>query len=143
MSKNSKSEFAERLRSLMEYKDTTQKELANYAQVSRQSISKYANGETRPNSDQLKAIAEYLDVSADYLLGIANEKTIGAMSLDDTQYYVLERALSDFSFACSIHSKFPSRETERNVKLTKYDVIAAIQGITREIEKGNGLEIEY
>lgn len=143
MSKNSKSKFAERLRSLMEYKDITQKELANYAQVSRQSISKYANGETCPNSDQLKAIAEYLNVSADYLLGIANEKAIGTMPLDDTEYYILERALLIFSFACSTHSKFPSRETERNVKLAKYDVIAAIQGITREIGKENGLEIEY
>lgn len=72
---NYHSELPTRLRKLMEQKEITQEQLANYAQVSRQSISKYANGETCPNSDQLKAIAEYLNVSADYLLGNTNIKS--------------------------------------------------------------------
>lgn len=138
-----KNEFAERLRSLMKYKDITQKELANYAQVSRQSMSKYANGETCPNSDQLKAIAEYLNVSADYLLGIANEKVIGTMPLDDDQYYALAKAVLNMRFACSKYKKCPSRETEQNVKLAKYDLSTTTKNIIRKIEKENGIENEF
>lgn len=143
MSKNSKSEFAERLRSLMEYKDITQKELASCARVSRQIMSEYANGETCPNSDQLKAIAEYLNVSADYLLGIANEKVIGTMPLDDDQYYALAKAVLNMRFACSKYKKGPNRETEQNVKLAKYDLSTTMKNIIRKIEKENGIENEF
>lgn len=61
--------FAERLRSLMDERKTTQLILANEIGVTRQAISQYMDGSAQPNIDKLYKIAIYFDVSTDYLLG--------------------------------------------------------------------------
>ena len=59
--------FPSRLRTLMH--DTTQKELAEYIGVSRQSISQYMDGSSQPVASKVAQIADYFKVSTDYLLG--------------------------------------------------------------------------
>jgi Zn-dependent peptidase ImmA (M78 family) len=46
----------------------TLEELANVTQISKQTLSKYENGQVTPNSDSLIKLCKALEVSADYLL---------------------------------------------------------------------------
>ncbi|MDR0286707.1 MAG: helix-turn-helix transcriptional regulator [Clostridiales bacterium] len=62
--------FATRLRGLMEKKNTTHQQLAYKLNVSRQAVSSYYFGKRQPNFQKLIEIAEYFNVSTDYLLGV-------------------------------------------------------------------------
>lgn len=60
--------FAATLRALMAEHGTTQKELAAFVGIRPQSLAQYYAGETTPNGEKLLKIAEYFDVTTDYLL---------------------------------------------------------------------------
>lgn len=62
------SHFAATLRALMEKNGTTQKELADFVGVRPQTLSLYCTGETQPNVDKLLKIAEFYEVTTDYLI---------------------------------------------------------------------------
>lgn len=61
--------FRERLRSLRESKGLTQSALGEILNVSKQTISNYENGVSSPDQDSLSRLADYFNVSTDYLLG--------------------------------------------------------------------------
>ena len=61
--------FPSAMRTLMEQKGTTQNELAEFLQKTRQSVSYYCDGSSSPDWETLVKIADYFDVSTDYLLG--------------------------------------------------------------------------
>ena len=61
--------FPTALRALMEERGKTQENIANAARKTRQTISQYVNGISEPGYDVLVKIADYFDVSVDYLLG--------------------------------------------------------------------------
>lgn len=54
-------------------KDMTQEELARKVFVTRQAISRWENGETTPNIDMIKLLANVLDVPATRLLDLPQE----------------------------------------------------------------------
>lgn len=58
------------LAELREDKSLKQKELAEQLHVSISSISAYETGSRVPNADALVALADYFDVTTDYLLGL-------------------------------------------------------------------------
>lgn len=64
--------FATRLRELMKRKKATQQDVAAAVGTTRQAISQYADGSVQPNIEKLYKIAEYFNVSADYLLGMSD-----------------------------------------------------------------------
>ena len=64
--KNYNSPFAVRLRELIGEK--TQNEIAEELNITRQSIGQWTNGNTTPDIATLCKLADYFDVSADYLL---------------------------------------------------------------------------
>lgn len=67
--------LAVRLRQLMKGKETTQQELAEKTGCSRQAIAQYMDGSNAPNIDKLILIAEFFNVSIDYLVGKDKEQT--------------------------------------------------------------------
>ncbi len=67
--------FAQRFRDLIKDNNLTLPELAEHLNTTRQSIGQWKNGDTVPNIIMLKTIAEYFNVSADYLIGIESGKT--------------------------------------------------------------------
>ena len=67
--------FPSALRELMDAKRTTQNELADYLDKSRQAISYYCDGSSSPDWETIVRIAEFFDVSTDYLLGISDIKS--------------------------------------------------------------------
>ena len=64
--------FQSRFNECLKYSDVKQVELARAANVSKQCISDYKSGKSVPGIDTLYLICKYLDVSADYLLGLEN-----------------------------------------------------------------------
>ena len=66
--------FSEKLKNLRKTHKITQEELAKIINVERSSIGKYESANTIPSNDTLIKIAEYFNVSTDYLLGKTNVK---------------------------------------------------------------------
>ncbi len=67
--------FAERLRELRNDNGVSLKDLANSLDTTAQSLSLYERAERTINIDLLYKIAKYFNVSADYLLGLTDNKT--------------------------------------------------------------------
>lgn len=62
-------EFPKRLRKLRERQRRKQYVVSELCGLSRGTIRRYERGEMKPSAEALVAIAEYFDVSVDYLLG--------------------------------------------------------------------------
>ena len=58
-----------RLKELREEKNLTQWDVANGIQTSQRNIGRWENGEVIPSADVVVKLADYFEVSADYLLG--------------------------------------------------------------------------
>jgi len=108
--------FANRLRLLMENEDgqsplgrkVTQTELSqafadNGTPVTRQTISLYVNGNTTPDIDKFKFIADFFGVSYDFLLGESDSKKRAnieiskQLGLDDDAIYNLQRLVANIN----------------------------------------------
>lgn len=63
-------EFPNRLTKLMKAHNKKQQDLASALGVKRQTISLYMNGKSKPDAEQLKIIAQFFNVSADWILGL-------------------------------------------------------------------------
>ncbi|MHC5217970.1 helix-turn-helix domain-containing protein [Enterococcus sp. LJL128] len=62
-------EFGEILKALRKKKRLTQKELADILFLEQTTISSYENGKIQPTAKTINDIANFFDVSSDYLLG--------------------------------------------------------------------------
>lgn len=62
-------EFAKRLKELRNEKGLSQHALALEIQHSQQVISNWESGNVEPTASAIVAVADYFDVSTDYLLG--------------------------------------------------------------------------
>lgn len=58
-----------RLRRLRQEKNISQSALANYLGVTQQTVSAYESGDREPDLETLNKMADFFDVSVDYLLG--------------------------------------------------------------------------
>ena len=64
--------FAENLKSLSQEKNVGQNELARTLNLSNASISYWENCKQEPTASAIFKLAQYFDVSIDYLLGLEN-----------------------------------------------------------------------
>lgn len=62
--------FSNKLRNLIEERNLTQKKVANDLNIAPSTMGGYVQGSSEPDFETLKRIAEYFNVSADYLLGV-------------------------------------------------------------------------
>lgn len=74
--------FAARLRALRMQKGLSQIDLAKLLRVHSNHISRYERGETKPSAGSLKALADGLGVSADYLID-GNEENAAVAKMAD------------------------------------------------------------
>ena len=65
--------FPERLRTARAKRDLSQEELANRANLQASAISHFETGARKPSFDNLRRLADALDVTTDYLLGRVSE----------------------------------------------------------------------
>jgi DNA-binding XRE family transcriptional regulator len=68
--------FSNRLKELRIGKKVNQAQLAEDLQIGRASISNYEIGSRLPDADVIVALADYFDVSTDYLLGQSDNKNL-------------------------------------------------------------------
>lgn len=64
--------FVERLNELLAETKTTKAKLARYLRASTTAVCRYANGERIPLVTNVAQIAEYFNVTVDYLLGVSD-----------------------------------------------------------------------
>ena len=69
-------EFAERLRTLRKNKGVTQKQLSVSINVTERAVVGYESGKMKPSFDAIIALADYFNVSTDYLLGRTNNPNL-------------------------------------------------------------------
>ncbi|QJA09097.1 helix-turn-helix transcriptional regulator [Romboutsia sp. CE17] len=67
--------IAQRISRARRYLNINQKELAQKANITEASLSRYENGIREPKSAVLTRLAEALEVSTDYLLGLSENRT--------------------------------------------------------------------
>ncbi len=67
--------FSDILRTLIEEHNMTQKELATKLNIAPSTLGSYVQGTREPDFALLKLIADYFEVSTDYLLNYPSEKT--------------------------------------------------------------------
>ncbi len=65
--------YTERLQWVRDCKNVTQKEIAEYLGIKQQQYARYEKGINIMPITYLPKICEYLDISADYLLGLTDE----------------------------------------------------------------------
>ena len=65
-----KNKFAVRLSELLQENNISKRKLAREINVSATSISDWSTGKIQPIAENIYLIAEYFQVSADYLLGL-------------------------------------------------------------------------
>lgn len=86
--------FYERLKELCKQKGTTVTTVVKELGMSTGNISKWKNG-NKPKADSVSALAEYLGVSTDYLLGIEEVKQ-KSLDILDSQVFTLTDKEKDF-----------------------------------------------
>lgn len=65
-----------RIRELRKEKKLTQTDLAKLINVSQQTITKWENDIAEPSGSAVKSLANVLNVSADYILGLEEKSTV-------------------------------------------------------------------
>lgn len=79
--------FGDRLRYLREEKGVTQKELGNFINVSDRVVGYYEANDRFPKDEKtIKKIADYFNVSIDYLLGRTDSKTNQNSDIDKDNF---------------------------------------------------------
>ena len=63
------SKFPQRLKEMRVARGKQQKDMAKFLDIRTRSYQAYEGGEREPSIDRLIAIADYLEVSLDYLVG--------------------------------------------------------------------------
>ncbi len=62
-----------RIRALREDRDLSQKDIAKVLQTTQQQYSKIETGRSDISGEKLKLLAQFYNVSVDYILGLTNE----------------------------------------------------------------------
>lgn len=65
--------FSQRLSLLIKKNKMSKQSVANAINISRQAVSQFANGENLPSVEKLVALADFFDVSLDYLVGRSDD----------------------------------------------------------------------
>ncbi len=70
ITKKEYSTFSQRLKVTMELRECSIEELAEHTYVTKSTIYGYLNGTRSPSLDVLSLLAQHLDVSTDFLIGL-------------------------------------------------------------------------
>lgn len=83
--------MGEKLKSLRIEKNLTQKQVADRIGLAVSAVSSYESGTRYPSYDILVKLTRIFHVSADYLLGITNQRTIDVSGLDDNEIALISQ----------------------------------------------------
>ena len=77
--------FSNRLKSLRTQHHKTQQEMADVLGISRQGYAKYENNLGEPDNSTLAKLADFFEVSTDYLLGRTDKLTLTPQEKDEAE----------------------------------------------------------
>lgn len=100
--------FGNNLKNLRNEAQINQKSLASQFRVTQATISSWENGRTAPSFEQLIQIADYFDVSVDYLIGRTN--------IDNNYVYNPQKDIADI---LELLQQTDNREREYIYRLLK------------------------
>ena len=89
--------FSERVKELRLSLGINQVEFGRRLNVSKQCVSNWENGNIQPSIDMLRKIAERFSVSADYLLGLDDIRTIDVTGLTAEQILHVQNIINDIA----------------------------------------------
>lgn len=113
-------DFSNTLRMLIEEKDLTQKELAKQLHLAPSTLGSYVQGSREPDFSTLKQLADYFNVSTDYLLGhytasisspLENELLRVFRSLTEEQQYI---CIEQSKVLMKSHSRLKQNQKEQS-----------------------------
>ncbi|PYG88696.1 transcriptional regulator with XRE-family HTH domain [Ruminiclostridium sufflavum DSM 19573] len=106
-----KSKLSVRLRKLREEKNLLQKDIANILNITTSAYGYYEQGKREPDSHVINFLADYYEVSSDYLFGRTNNKNSD---------YILNSI--ENSIITNINNLSPEskKELEKYIQLLKY-----------------------
>lgn len=97
-----------RIKELRNSKGVSQQKLAEALGVSRSTVAMWETGNSEPDSEMLITIANYFDVSVDYLLGKTEQKNPAAKNDNEIGF-------DDFTYAMYNESKELSDEKKQQL----------------------------
>lgn len=92
MMKNNSNIIGQRINTLLAINNKKQKELAEYLNVTDNTISYFCSGTRVPNTEQIIKISTFFSVSADYILGLSEVSTRDTKIKDICEYVGLSEA---------------------------------------------------
>jgi len=87
--------FETRIKALRVSLGLNQVEFAGQLSVTKQSVSNWENGNILPSIDMLIKICNTFSVSADYLLGLDDKRTLDVSNLNDKQITYIQQIIND------------------------------------------------
>ncbi len=87
--------FGERFKNLRTNKGLNQVEIAKVFDVTKQCVSNWENENIMPSVDMLVKIADYFNVSADYLLGLSENYALKTDGLTELQIAHIQALIND------------------------------------------------
>ena len=87
--------FGERIKALRLSLGLNQVEFAKTLSVTKQSVSNWENENIQPSIDMLTKIAKFYSVSADYLLGLENFRSVDVTGLTNEQITHVQLLIDD------------------------------------------------
>ena len=107
---NFNEKFSEKLKNLREHQELSQKEICNRLGLPTSTYSRYECGDTQPNLTSLKLLANFFDVSVDYLLD--------NQALSENELIDLQSFLKDGNY--TVYGKFPTdRERKKLISMVE------------------------
>lgn len=85
--------FPTRLKQLRTEKELSQKELGEMVSLDKSTICLYESGGRRPNFKVMERLADYFDVSLDYLVGRNYETAKGKTTLDIEELFKMAKIM--------------------------------------------------
>ncbi len=94
--------FDERIKSLRLSLGLNQVEFGRRIQVTKQSVCNWENGNILPSVEMLRKIAVEFSVSADYLLGLSQARSVAVQGLTEQEIFHIQAVVNDLR---SLHDK--------------------------------------
>ena len=117
--------FSDRLKELRKENGLTQKDLAKILYVNQSAVSKYELGTNLPENRFLVQLADYFNVSTDYLLGKSDNRN---ESINNSIY---EKKLKEI-LECFVENGYdPNEVTKEDIKAV-VDAYIALKGIKKD-----------
>lgn len=87
--------MSEKIKELRIAKNISQVELGRLLGVTKQSVSNWENNNILPSIEMLRKLAKFFSVSADYLLGLTDTRSLDVSGLSEKQIAHLQQIIDD------------------------------------------------